>query len=237
MKVRRTQNLIQTPSATISLTTRQSLYSITMGTLLLAMLVAGVVEESAKVKVYHFTPTADHYYENPKNWSPEYPGKVIPQHQKIIIQGAVYSTYESITVRGEVEITPGSSLYSFSDNLIIETQGAVHNRGKIVVKEIENYGILNNEMTGSIDILHFHAFKGSKTHNLHTSSLTVAGSLMNQGEIFNYSDFLVHDQFSNYAHFHHGANGKLTVNGKEVKGTKAPKLYSPITENHPQVLQ
>lgn len=208
-----------------------------MGILLVAIIVVGLRDPSLNVEVYYYTAAEDHYYENPNNWTPSYPGKKIQRHQKIVIQGTTYANYKPIRVRGKIEISPGASLFAFSENVIIETQGSVFNRGEIIVNEIENFGILKNEIAGSIDVLHYHAYEGSETHNLHTSRVTVAGSLMNQGDIFNYSDFQIHKQLTNYANFHHGSTGKLMVNGKLIDRINAESRYTHFTENLPQVLQ
>ncbi len=165
---------------------------------------------------YLFSPIEDHLLENPANWYPDFPGLPIARNQHVMIEGEACFTGFDLQVAGAVHISIGSSIFSPNGKILVLAGGELINNGEIMVASIENQGLIQNNLSATIDIGSFQCLDGGFTHNARSALFTVSNSIVNQGVFNNYSLCTIGKQFINEATFNQMPDAELRVNGTKV---------------------
>ena len=162
---------------------------------------------------YFFTSVEDHYYENPINWSPSYPGAIIGSEDTVVFIHDVHFNGFDLTIRGTMEVGPGVGVSSSEGTLFIEENGMLDNYGEIKVKAIINRGDLINRFSSLIHIFDYHAEENAYTQNAGSSKFITISDLRNEGQFDNYYLCQVGGSFYNNASFHQIKNSQLVLRG------------------------
>ena len=192
------------------------------GALLLAALIVGLFNfqddkpDPTALKEFYFSPNEDNFYHNPANWSPSYPGTVIGEDSKIILQGVVQMPDFDLEIAGTMQVIMDATVFSSRGDIIIKSVGTLQNEGEIMVNSIENWGTVTNNVSASINVHHYTAHPESKTHNLKSAAFVASQRVSNEGKFDNYSYCSVGEEFNNKndAVFNQMGNGRLIIKGK-----------------------
>jgi hypothetical protein len=136
---------------------------------------------------YYFMAREDHFYENPANWFPAYPGAHITAEDKVIIYADAYFQGYNLEVDGICEVALGIVVRSADGTIVIRESGLVDNSGELFVSRIENFGRLYNRISAMIHIYDYMAYPGSFTCNFFSASFLALTSLVNEGHFDNYN--------------------------------------------------
>ncbi|MEM7371489.1 MAG: hypothetical protein AAF587_22945 [Bacteroidota bacterium] len=155
----------------------------------------------------------DHYYENPANWYPSYPGVKIAKDDRVVLMTDANANGYDIVVEGVLEIQLGAILSSSDGNLIIKAGGLLDNDGSVFVKELTNYGQVYNRQSAEINIHEYIAHTGAQTHNSYSATFTTIKTLVNEGRFDNYGHCKIEQTLTNVAVFNQINRSELEVAG------------------------
>lgn len=203
------------PKAFLKLANRFSIVGLASGLVLLSITLLVVVKQD-NYKDFHFEPTEDSFFENPANWQPAYPGTHIQAGDRIILHGPAYATFYDIKLEGAMEIYAEGSFYSFNGNLEILPGAEIQNHGELMVNELTNAGIIDNQSSATVDVMHYTGDEGSVMNNLLGANFTSAGNMVNKGIFNNYGLCAVRDEFKNLATFNELPGSELVVHGNRA---------------------
>lgn len=178
---------------------------------LLCIVCLPVLEVQAKD--FFFMAQEDHYYENPANWYPSYPGVHISKEDRVVLMTDANANGYDIVVEGVLEIQLGAILTSSYGNLIIQAGGLLDNDGSVLVNKITNKGQVYNRQSATINIHDYIAHAGAQTHNSYSATFTTIKSLINEGRFDNYGHCKSEQNLTNVAVFNQINRSELEVAG------------------------
>ncbi|MEM7657758.1 MAG: hypothetical protein AAF399_16625 [Bacteroidota bacterium] len=165
-------------------------------------------------KDYFFMAQEDHFYANPANWFPAYPGTHIDADDKVVLMEDATIDGFSLQVEGTLEIGMEATLQSRQGEIIISPRGTFNNAGEVYIAGIINGGILNNRHGAQIHIHQFVAQLGAITHNAASAAFVTLAELVNQGRFDNYGLCRIGRDFKNLATFNQISSSQLKVAGE-----------------------
>lgn len=184
--------------------------------LLIACCSISPAQSSDSVQEYVFSSIADNLFENPANWSPAYPGNVIPRNAVVFIEGTAYLTGYDLHIQGALRIGIGANLQAASNEVVVAAGGRLINDGELMAGNIRNYGTLNNNLSASVDLKNLQTFAGSMTNNLMAAEFLIRGDAVNCGVFNNYSRCTIENEFENKAVFNQLSRSELRVKGSRI---------------------
>lgn len=173
-------------------------------------------QASDTAQEYVFSSTEDNLYENPANWSPAYPGTVIPRNAVVFIEGTAFLTGYDLEIHGTVRVSIGSGLQTSTGKIVVAAGGKLTNDGEIISEKVENYGVVNNNLSAYFNVNGYVSYEASVTNNLMAAEFVIGGNAVNGGTFNNYSVCKVHNEFSNRATFNELSTSELLVKGAKV---------------------
>lgn len=187
-----------------------------MRKILSILLLIQICSVSAFATDYFFLANEDHFYENPSNWYPAYPGTHVKAADRIVILTDVNYTGFDLEVDGIMEVMLGAKITSADGAITIHKQGELDNDGELLVASIFNYGKLNNRFSAVVHVHDFVAYNGAFTHNAYSASFRTINNLTNEGRFDNYSSCFAGRDFRNEAVFNQNRHSLLDVSGELV---------------------
>jgi hypothetical protein len=188
-------------------------------------------------KTYFFLGNEDNLYENPANWSPNYPGTKVLAGDKLYIQSDVNFDGFNIEVEGLLDIEYGAGLYSTGNGIIIRKTGNVLNNGEINIRFIENFGTYENAYNTIIK--KYYGYKYGLLNNSISALFTAKENFTNQGILHNYYNLSILGNLNNFGEIYMHNEANLTVSGNfvesitsEVKKSNNCKVIATKTLKH-----
>ncbi|MEO0469530.1 MAG: hypothetical protein AAF206_07920, partial [Bacteroidota bacterium] len=172
--------------------------------------------------------TEDHFFENPANWSPAYPGNQIAPGDTIVLHELTYVSGFPISISGNLTILPKAQLFSADGAINIHPGGSLDNFGELFVPSVDNAGKLDNHLAALTDIHSYHAQPTAITTNLKNGSFKVNRTMLNQGQFYNFGQCIVGQEMVNDARFYQDPHSELFINGQSIQS---------VSLNHPSSVQ
>lgn len=168
---------------------------------------------------YFFSPVEDHFYENPANWRPSYPGLTIPSNSRVVLQDLASFSAPELVVQGSLETLMDATLYSTSGKVTIQSGGRVRNYGEMMISNLDNQGVFENGVGAELYAHYYQAASGASAWNQAGALFNITRSFLNQGAFRNNGDCFARRDFNNLADFSQGEAGQLFINGEKSQPT------------------
>lgn len=165
---------------------------------------------------YFFLAQEDHYYANPANWYPAYPGHQIGPEDRVFLLTDVYYRGFTLEVAGTLEVELGAEIISADGGIRILPTGLLDNDGTLMVRDITNQGRLHNRLSAVIHVHRYRALPASHTHNACAATFVALDHLVNEGQFDNYAHCEAGRSFYNLAVFNQLSQSRLDVRGELV---------------------
>ncbi|GAB4402339.1 MAG: hypothetical protein OHK0039_00220 [Bacteroidia bacterium] len=182
--------------------------------LIFAWLLLGGISLSAAD--FYFLATEDHYFENPANWYPSYPGTQVSAGDRMILFTDTYFQGFDLHIDGTLELKIGAELYSRDGAVVISRTGLLDNDGTVLVHRVDNHGRVRNRISANIHLHEYTAHPGAHTYNACAASFTTSANLINEGQFDNYSHCQTGENLYNRAVFNQNLHSRLDVAGELV---------------------
>ena len=175
---------------------------------------SGLLYES--LAVFYFSPDYDNQFDNPKNWTPSFPGLTVGKDSSVVVQGLAHMEKDDLKILGTLRIAMGANLYAPEARITLDGKGSLFNAGELIVQEFDNHGTFINEIRATAHTQRFEAFGEAHTENKKKGRITVTELLNNKGHFLNEGITQVREDFNNQATFEQVNGGQLLVQGKVV---------------------
>lgn len=166
--------------------------------------------------VFYFSPDYDNQFDNPKNWTPAFPGLTVGKDSSVVVQGLAHMETHDLRILGTMRIALGANLYAPEARITLDGKGHLYNAGELIVQELDNHGTFVNEIRATAHAQRYEAFGDALTENKKKGSITVTEFLSNKGRFLNEGITQVRQDFDNQATFEQINGGQLLVQGKVV---------------------
>lgn len=182
---------------------------------------------------YTFTATHDHYFDNPANWFPHYPGTDIQSTDTLyLIQSAHFKGYD-LQIAGHLSIALGVELFSAKDGLVLHAEGSVDNHGQLNLHHLFTQGYVCNRMGANLSTHYVVVSNSGFLHNACCAHLTVYHTLTNAGTFHNYGSCAVMQCWSNQAQYFQAAHASLVLKSPPMVPRHTSRPSIPRPPQHP----
>lgn len=163
---------------------------------------------------FYFTGSADAEFSNPENWSPAYPSVNIGETDSIFVQSDLNISDGVIFLAGKMEILMGVSFYAKTSNFRIASTGKLINQGELHVKFLDNFGNVQNDVSGLMVIDSCVNHVGGMFDGMLTSYTIVRKGIVNAGKWMCNAATLIQGDVRNEGNIDLSFTAKM-----EIKGT------------------
>ncbi len=163
-------------------------------------------------KSYSFQATKDHFWTNPDNWFPTYPGTQLAATDTIHVLANVHFQGFDLQLEGCMHVALGVRIFSAKQSLIIHPSGRLDNEGNLNLHSLISSGKAYNRLSGRVIANHIRCMTGSDLYNANTASICIYHTFDQAGNFYNYGLCEVHNVWQKRAFYYAGAQAQMRYN-------------------------